>query len=71
MLRPLILGLVLVAASCATIKPYEKEYLLSPVMDDASLARLAPKSVAPVQGSFERLAGSGGTQGTACPTCGG
>jgi hypothetical protein len=59
-------------ASCRVIKPYEKEYLVHPIMDDARVERLsAPygKSVRP----NERLAtaGAGGGSSTSCPTCGG
>ena len=59
-------------AGCRSIKPYEKEYLLHPLMDDARVERLsAPygKAVKP----NERLAtaGAGGGSSTSCPTCGG
>ena len=67
-----ILAVVLFGmSSCRSIKPYEKEYLLHPVMDDARVERLsAPygKSRRPI----ERLANAGGSGGsTSCPTCGG
>jgi hypothetical protein len=59
------------AVGCRTIKPYEKEYLLHPTMDDARVDRLsAPygKSIRP----NERLAvAAGGGSSYACPTCGG
>jgi len=65
------LMLLSAASSCRVIKPYEKEYLLHPIMDDARVERLsAPygKSRRPL----ERLAGAGGSSGsTSCPTCGG
>jgi hypothetical protein len=58
-------------SSCRTIKPYEKEYLLHPLMDDGAVAKLsAPygQSIRP----NERLASSGtAASGTSCPTCGG
>lgn len=58
--------------SCRSIKPYEKEYLVHPIMDDASVERLsAPygKTVRP----NERLANAAGgsSSSTSCPTCGG
>ena len=58
---------------CKTIKPYEKEYLLSPLMDDGPVARLAPKYAYSLLGDFEKLAAgsSGGAASTSCPTCGG
>ena len=75
--RPALLALFLFLgltffAGCRAIKPYEKEYLVHPIMDDARVERLsAPygKSVRP----NERLAiaGAGGGSSTSCPTCGG
>ena len=63
---------VVILTGCRVIKPYEKEYLLHPIMDDARVERLsAPygKSVRP----NERLAtaAGGGGASTSCPTCGG
>ena len=56
---------------CKTIKPYEKEYLLSPLMDDGAIARTDNKFGRESCGSFEKLAGLGGGGGaSACPTCG-
>jgi len=58
-------------AGCKTIKPYEKEYLLSPLMDDGAIARTENKFGREACGSFEKLAGLGGGGGaSACPTCG-
>ena len=58
-------------SSCAVIKPYEKEYLLSPLMDDQSVARLEGPYVSKTR-PFERLAAAGASSGsTSCPTCGG
>ena len=65
----ILLGLSL-TAGCRTIKPYEKEYLLHPTMDDARVERLsAPygKSIRP----SERLASAGAGSSYSCPTCGG
>ena len=68
-------GVALVASlcGCETLKPYEKEYLLSPLMDDAGVAALTPAMNGSVQSSQEKLAaGAGGGGGsTSCPTCGG
>jgi len=58
-------------ASCAVIKPYEKEYLLNPLMDDQSVTRLEG-NYTPKTRPLERLASSGASGGsTSCPTCGG
>lgn len=58
-------------SSCRSIKPYEKEYLLNPTMDDARVETLSGpygKSMRP----YEKLAASAGGGGsTSCPTCGG
>jgi hypothetical protein len=66
-----VLFVLSLATSCRTIKPYEKEYLLHPTMDDARVERLsAPygKSIRP----NERLASAaGGGSSYSCPTCGG
>jgi hypothetical protein len=66
-----IFGVLANISSCRAIKPYEKEYLLNPVMDEARVERLSGpygKSMRP----NERLAsGMGGSGSTACPTCGG
>lgn len=61
-----------VVIGCETIKPYEKEYLLNPLMDDTGVASLGAPLMSSVAGSFEKLGGAGGaTGGTSCPTCGG
>ena len=58
-------------SGCRSIRPYEKEYLLHPTMDDARVERLSGpygKTTKPL----ERLASSsGGGSSTSCPTCGG
>jgi hypothetical protein len=58
------------AAGCAVVKPYEKEYLLSPLMDDASVAKLEGGYVTKTRPN-ERLAAGGSSSSTSCPTCGG
>ena len=60
------------ATGCTTIKPYEKEYLLSPAMDDQVVAGLSPTMAGTVLGASEKLSSSApAAGGTACPTCGG
>ncbi len=63
---------VAVSSACTTLKPYEKEYLLDPTMDDAKIGRLTSSVESLLQGQNERL-GLGLSLGgsTACPTCGG
>lgn len=58
---------------CTTIKPYEKEYLLSPIMDDESVGKLAVGLHSAGYGEFERISvgASASAAGTSCPTCGG
>ena len=59
------------ALSCTVIRPYEKEYLLNPLMDDQSVARLEGPYISKTR-PLERLAAAGASTGaTACPTCGG
>ena len=67
------LAVVAVAlTACKTIRPYEKEYLLGPLMDDAALPALDARFARDGLQRFERLAGTGGgSAGSACPTCGG
>lgn len=61
------------AAGCETVKPYEKEHLLDPLMDDAALEVVKPGLMASACGDFEKLAtaSGGSSEGTSCPTCGG
>jgi hypothetical protein len=68
----LLLGLWLISG-CETIKPYEKEYLLDPLMDDGGIARLKSDMRATSSARNERLtAGAGASaSGSSCPTCGG
>ncbi|MCX6125593.1 MAG: hypothetical protein NTV34_12740 [Proteobacteria bacterium] len=67
----LILLIGFFGVSCAVIKPYEKEYLLNPLMDDQSVARLEGPYISKTR-PLERLAAAGASTGaTACPTCGG
>ena len=67
-----VLGGGLWLGGCETIKPYEKEYLLDPVMSDERSQGLLPSLMGAASSRFEKLAsGSGGAPGTSCPTCGG
>lgn len=67
----LFVGLTFTVSSCSVIKPYEKEYLLNPLMDDAAVAKLEGGYVTKTRPN-ERLASAGGGSGsTSCPTCGG
>lgn len=71
----IILGLVTLsymASGCETIKPYEKEYLLNPLMEDAGVNTLQAPLMMSATSGFEKLGGGGGASGgSSCPTCGG
>jgi hypothetical protein len=72
-LKKWTLVLALGAPGCHAIRPYEKEFLLHPLMDDATVSRLdAPLMTSQAQ-SIEKLGGGLGAtgMGTSCPTCGG
>jgi hypothetical protein len=73
--RRLGLGLAALAwwaAACTTLKPYEKEFLLDPTMDDAALSPLKPELMSAASGAFEKLSqAASGPGATSCPTCGG
>lgn len=68
-----MLALAFALAGCETLKPYEKEYLLHPAMDDAAVSALNADMMAAAGASFEKLGagGAGGSGATSCPTCGG
>jgi hypothetical protein len=74
--QSLLLAMVLTVSglglnSCRTIRPYEKEYLLHPTMDDSRVESLSGP-YGKTRRPSERLAASGGGGGSsACPTCGG
>ena len=71
-MRVLMLMVGLALAGCETIKPYEKEFLLSPLMDDAGVQSLTPSMMVSASGAYEKLStGSSGSGGSSCPTCGG
>lgn len=69
----LALFAAIAATGCETLKPYEKEYLLDPTMDDAAVSALNADMMVSGAASFEKLglAGQGGAGATSCPTCGG
>jgi hypothetical protein len=68
----LLLALGALLAGCETIKPYEKELLLDPLMSDERALGLSASFMSSAAARFEKLAGgAGGTAGTSCPTCGG
>lgn len=64
--------LVTAASGCVSVKPYEKEYLLNPVMDDGQLGRLQSGLLQSASSRIEKLVIGGANSGsTSCPTCGG
>jgi hypothetical protein len=65
-----VFGITLTA--CRTLRPYEKEHLLKPSMDDARLQSLDPVYARSAAAQFERLAAgsAAGGGGSSCPTCG-
>lgn len=66
----LMTSMLAAVGGCRSIKPYEKEYLLHPTMDDASVERLkGPFGQA--RRTKEKLSSAGGQSSTSCPTCGG
>lgn len=71
-MRICLLMVLVALVGCETIKPYEKEFLLNPLMDDAGVASLTSSMMSSAATGFEKLAtGSAGTGGSSCPTCGG
>lgn len=76
MKRLFILGVLILlgfATSCRTIKPYEKEYLLSPLMDNGAFSPVALNYSSNVVSRVEKLSESSASSssGSSCPTCGG
>jgi hypothetical protein len=61
------------AVACTPIKPYEKEFLLEPVMTDEWSTDLGAPLMLETMGAQEKLGarGGSGSGGTSCPTCGG
>jgi hypothetical protein len=60
-------------ASCQAVRPYEKEYLVHPLMDDDMARRLDARLMMSQGQMVEKLGGGvgGSGVGTSCPTCGG
>jgi len=58
--------------ACRTLRPYEKEHLLKPSMDDARIGSLEPAYAKSTAAQFEKLAAgtAQGGGGSSCPTCG-
>ena len=67
------IAFLLSLGSCAGVKPYEKEFLLHPLMDEAALKSLTSDFHSVCVADVERLSASGSGSGvaTSCPTCGG
>lgn len=59
-----VLGLSLLLGGCATVAPYQKEFLVHPLMQDKT------SSLSTVSSKFEQLNSKGSSTGTSCPTCG-
>lgn len=64
--------LALVTISCRSLRPYEKEHLLKPSMDDARVGLLEPVFAKSSVSRLEKLAdgSASGGGGSSCPTCG-
>lgn len=62
-----------ITGACTPLKPYEKEFLLEPVMTDEWPTTLGAPLMLGTVGAQEKLGARGGTGsgGTSCPTCGG
>ena len=69
----LILFCLIGMSSCKTIKPYEKEYLLSPLMDEATFSPVAFDYSSRMVSKVEKLSQGAASSlgGSSCPTCGG
>ena len=68
-----LLAAAFALAGCETLKPYEKEFLLNPAMDDSALGDVDATMMSSAAQAFEKLGkgGPGAGGGSACPTCGG
>lgn len=66
------IAIAMSSISCRALRPYEKEHLLKPSMDDARISILEPVFAKSAAAKFEKLA-DGSTSaggGSSCPTCG-
>jgi hypothetical protein len=72
-MKVFVIGFIsIMVSACSTIKPYEKEYLLNPLMDDQVSTALTPSMPSAATTKFEKFAsGANGGAGSSCPTCGG
>jgi hypothetical protein len=73
-MRLVLTGCVFILfTACSSIKPYEKEYLLDPLMSDEQLSHLNSSFFRAATAEQEHLSsGAAGTSGgSSCPTCGG
>ncbi len=76
LIRMTVTGLIAAATmaleACRTLRPYEKEHLLKPAMDDARIGALEPAFAKASAAQFEKLAAgtAQGGGGSSCPTCG-
>ena len=63
---------VLMCAGCVSVKPYEKQYLVDPTMDEVRFQSLESTFGKSVCQENEKLGeGASGGAATSCPTCGG
>ena len=62
-----------VVCSCQSIKPYQKELLLNPTMDEKGISTVAsPFAASALVGRDFLASGSpSGSASSSCPTCGG
>ena len=58
-------------AGCRAIRPYEKEYLVHPTMDDSRVEHLSGSYGQSMRPSERLSKASGGGSSSSCPTCGG
>ena len=69
------IGLVLFIAilnSCIHVKPYQKEYLVHPLMDDVYLGNMDSDFKENIRSKNEKLGTTTlSSSSTSCPTCGG
>jgi hypothetical protein len=72
-MRYILILLAFGLANCQAIKPYEKEFLLDPAMDDGTTLNLESAVLIGTCQQNERLSGTviGSKAATSCPTCGG
>ena len=63
---------LMLATGCQSVKPYEKEYLVHPLMEDSYTGDFDSSLTGRTAGKMERMKVGGGAGGSSsCPTCGG